>query len=105
MAELRWVTGWRRSRPSRPAGGTTHRTLTVAVVRQDDHLVRLLRQRPAVEAAADLPAREAGAAQQQGHLLLVHPADLNLRAVHLRHSPFRVEELGLVGRVLDLLDA
>ena len=56
-------------------------TLIVAVVRQDNQLVRLLRQWPTVEVPADLPAREAGDAQQQGRLLLVHPADLDLRTV------------------------
>jgi hypothetical protein len=40
---------------------------------QSDHRVRLLHQRPAVEAAADLVAREAGGAQQQFHLGLVRP--------------------------------
>jgi len=53
---------------------------------QHDHLVRLLRQRPAVESAADLVPREARGAQQQLHLGTDHEAIGDLLAEMNRPS-------------------
>src|SRR6516162_585798 len=71
---------------------------------KDDHAVRLPGQRPAVEAAADLPAGEAGDPQQQGHLVLVHEARAELGPVNDPDGPVVADGLDLVDRVLDLFD-
>src|SRR5438045_3036368 len=63
---------------------------------QHDHRVRLLRQWPTVESAADLIAREAGGAQQQLHLGLVRPPHQELRALDDARRAVGLVQLDLV---------
>src|SRR5262245_21988451 len=72
---------------------------------QHDHPVRLLRQRPAVEAAADLVPCEAGGTQQQLHLGLVRPPHEELGAVDDAGCAVGLVQFDLVPRALHLRDA
>src|SRR5207245_6655378 len=73
--------------------------------REDDYGIRLLDERPAVEAAADFPAGEAGHPQQQRHLRLVDVARTELGPVNGLDGPVGADHFDLVYGALDLLDA